>query len=78
MLTVRGSGRSDLTAIWEVDEAHPNGEIFLSESSAEAQVGDTTRVRQAIMDGKLVLVAEAPAEAPVEAPASDDGKRGKG
>lgn len=64
--------------LWERDEAHPNGEIFIG-SDKPVQVGETAAVAERVRTGALKKV-EAPvatkSEAPVADDESDDGDEG--
>ncbi len=56
--------------LWERDEAHPNGEIFIG-SDKLVQVGETAAVAERVRTGALKKV-EAPVVAKSEAPAAND------
>lgn len=59
-------------ALWDVDAAHPGGELYLAGSpDVTHEVADTPGVRAAIRQGKLIEV-EAPVPAPGVAPVPDD------
>jgi hypothetical protein len=45
---------ADKIILWEVDDAHPDGEISITDSSGPTMVGETARVMERIGDGRLV------------------------
>ena len=58
----------DKVALWDVDAAHPGGELYLAGNpDVTHEVADTAGVRAAIRQGKLIEV-EAPEVAPDSVP----------
>ncbi|MCI0489382.1 MAG: hypothetical protein L0229_22545 [Blastocatellia bacterium] len=56
-IKVKANVKGNRTALWEVDRAHPNGEIFISGASDKpVEVARTSGVSKALADGRLVEV----------------------
>jgi hypothetical protein len=59
---------SQVVALWERHEAHPNGEVFIA-GDQPVQVARTPRVLEKLITGELLLVEDA------EEQATDDSKQ---
>ena len=60
-ITVKAVGQPDKVALWEKNEAHPNGEVFLS-TGQTGQVALTPAVQERLRKGTLVKVSQKAAE----------------
>lgn len=54
---VKSGLKDNKVALWEVDEAHPGGEVYIADSSPEAkaiEVAKTSQVMKFLGEGRLV------------------------
>ena len=56
IITVKGAGDDNKVVLWEKDDAHPDGEIFVSNDGKERRVAETAAVQRKIAEGLLVKV----------------------
>lgn len=63
-ISVKGAGNDNRVILWERHEAHPDGEIFLSNDGKARQVAETAAVQRKLADGALVKAGTQPAAAP--------------
>lgn len=60
--------------VWERDDAHPNGEVFIA-GPGEFQVAETDRVHEALRSGRLQRVEQKP-KVPKQAAKKESGGKG--
>lgn len=63
-ITVKGAGDDRKVVIWESDEAHPDGEIFVSNDGIERKVAETAAVKRKLANGELVKATDKSAPKP--------------
>lgn len=50
---VKGTGKDNKVVLWERNEAHPKGQIFVANNGRVVEVAETPQVRQLIAEGRL-------------------------
>jgi len=53
---------ADRVGIWDVDKAHPGGEVFVAGPSGPVECAETGAILQAMRDGKIVRVTQGAAK----------------
>lgn len=53
-INVKGNSKDNRVALWEKNEAHPNGEIFVVNDGKNYQVAETAAVKRLLGEGSLV------------------------
>lgn len=53
MITVYGAGKDNRVALWDRDEQHPDGEVFVVNDGKAYEVAETAAVKRALSDGRL-------------------------
>jgi hypothetical protein len=59
-INVKGAGDDHRVALWEKDEAHDGGEIFIANDGRTFSVAETKQVKRLIAEGRLVVSEEEP------------------
>lgn len=54
VITVRGAGDDKRVVLWERDEAHPDGEVVVSNDGKDHKVAETSAVKRLMAEGLLV------------------------
>lgn len=54
IITVKGKGDDNRVALWERDEAHPDGEAFVVNDGKSYRVAETGMVKRLLGEGTLV------------------------
>ncbi len=73
-ITVLPQGPDGRVAIWDRDPAHGDSDLFLTAGQPAVTIALTSGVRQAIRDGRLLVLA-APPEPVAESPKPRKGKK---
>jgi len=73
-IKVKATNSENKVALWDRDDRHPNGEVFVSGDGKTVEVANTATVRNAIRSGALVEVQPEVAKAPVKQEAPLSGK----
>lgn len=60
IISVMGTPVDDRVVLWEVNEAHPGGEVFIVADGRTYEVAATSAVLQRLANGRLVKVVIAP------------------
>lgn len=72
-ISVKGAGDNRKIVLWEKDDAHPDGEVVISNDGTTHTVAETAAVKRLVAEGALVKV-EGSKVAPASAPKTDDKK----
>lgn len=54
LITAMAAKVDGRVVLWEVDAAHPGGEVFIASDGRAVQVAPTARVQKALADGALL------------------------
>lgn len=63
-IKVKATNSEGKVALWDRDDRHPNGEVFVTGNGEAVKVANTVAVRDAIRRGALVEVQPEKADAP--------------
>ena|SRR5687768_12472519 len=62
-INVKGAGDDNRVALWEKNEAHDGGEVFIANDGRTFSVAETKTVKRLVAEGRLVVSDEEPVAA---------------
>lgn len=75
IITVKGAGDDGKVVLWERNDAHPEGEIFVSNDGKDRKVAETAGVQRKIAAGEMVKVGTVTKTADAKTDSKTDDKK---